>query len=134
VGGGGDSGSTSKAKKRVFLALEMPTELLTSAWTVANPAVVELIVTLAMPMLLVFATVALSMPTDFMRPNFARLVLMTPKGSERLVKVTGTLGAGTPFPSRTLALRIIEEFVCAMLWEGSSDRLKGSPGVSAGGL
>ena len=134
MSGGVACGSRLRAKKTVFLALETPTELLISAWTVANPVVVEERVTLAMPRLFVFATVALSMPTAFMMRNFASAVLITPKGSERFVKVTCRLGTGTPFPSRTLALRIIEEFVCAMVCEGVSVRTKGTPCGSPGGL
>ncbi len=39
---------------------------------------------------------------------------------ERFVNVTATFGIGTPFPSRTFALRVIDAFVCATFWEGVS--------------
>ena len=80
----------------VFLSLARPTSLLTSAWTVEKPSIVDFNVTVAIPLLFVLAVVELKTPIG-----------------ERFVNVTSVFATGAPLPSRTFACSVIDVFVWA---------------------
>ena len=84
--------------------------------TEEKPAVEEAMVTLAIPLLFVTT----------------KFVLKTPV-PEVLVKPTPTFCRALPFPSRTFALSVIEEFVCATKFAGSSFTTEGTPVSVPGG-
>jgi hypothetical protein len=84
--------------------------------TEENPATEEAITTLAMPLLFVIAESALKTPVP-----------------DTLVKTTVIFCKAVPFPSRTCALSVIEEFASATKFAGDSLTTDGTPVSVPGG-